>query len=124
MVLSKNDINKEIEAPKTSNLLNINNKITFKIAAKRVVYKGMEDYEPMKYEPWEFKVTTKDGKELSFDINQLEQLAKEVIGIIPKEVEVRNIILEEIKELGITDNAYSVANDLLKNNEMIEFSSL
>lgn len=29
---------------------------------KRVVYKGMEDYEPMKYEPWEFKVTTKDGK--------------------------------------------------------------
>lgn len=29
---------------------------------KDTVYQGMEDYEPMKREPWEFKVTTKSGK--------------------------------------------------------------
>ncbi len=26
------------------------------------IYKGMEDYEPMKYADWVFKETTKDGK--------------------------------------------------------------
>ncbi len=28
----------------------------------KLIYKGLEDYEPMKYEPWIFVPTTKDGK--------------------------------------------------------------
>ena len=26
------------------------------------IYKGLEDYEPMRYEPWVWKFTTKSGK--------------------------------------------------------------
>ena len=32
------------------------------LKGKEVVYRGMEDYEPMRREMWEFIETTKDGK--------------------------------------------------------------
>ena len=29
---------------------------------KKVLYQGLEDYDPMKCEPWKFVQTTKDGR--------------------------------------------------------------
>ena len=53
-------------------------------------------------------------------IESLKELYKEVEGEIPFEVEVRRNILSVLKEMGIEENKYIVANTLLINTNLLE----
>lgn len=52
--------------------------------------------------------------------SRLREKLASVIGEIPFEVSVRNIILQELKNIGIEDNKYSIANELLNNSDILE----
>lgn len=52
--------------------------------------------------------------------SRLSEKLASVIGEIPFEVSVRNIILQELKNIGIEDNKYSIANELLNNSDILE----
>ena len=67
------------------------------------------------------RLTDKDGNEISLQ-DKLNDMLKSTIGVIPFEVEVRNAILEKLETLGIKDNKYSVANDLLNNAPILEIA--
>ena len=73
--------------------------------------------------------TLKETKELSEQkeytqlIGILDEMYKEVVETVPFEVEVRNIILSKLKELGVNENIYTVANELLKNTDILNNSN-
>ena len=52
--------------------------------------------------------------------SKLNEKLASVVGEIPFEVKVRNIILERLNEIEITDNRYSIANDWLKNTTILQ----
>ena len=47
---------------RAGNRINYEDDLVIVLHGSRVIYKGIEDYEPMKHGPWEFVQTTKDGK--------------------------------------------------------------
>ena len=53
-------------------------------------------------------------------IEKLQSMYKEVEGQIPLEIEVRNEILVVLEKIGIENNKYTVANDLLVNSDILE----
>ena len=48
-------------------------------------------------------------------ISTLNKLYKDVVGVIPFEVEIKNKILNNLEQFGIKENKYTVANELLHN---------
>ncbi len=52
--------------------------------------------------------------------SKLNEKLASVVGEIPFEVKVRNIILERLNEIEITDNRYSIANDWLTNTTILQ----
>ena len=53
---------------------------------------------------------------------KLEGMFEHVKGTIPFEIEIRNMILDQLKDLGTEENLYTVANDLLHNTEILKNS--
>ena len=51
---------------------------------------------------------------------ELNQMFKEVKGNIPFEVNVRDEILNQVEKLGIKENKYTVANEVLLNTDILE----
>ncbi len=51
---------------------------------------------------------------------KLQSMYKEIEGEIPFEIEVRRNILSDLEQMGIEDNKYTVANDLLVNSDILE----
>ena len=52
---------KEIKL-RASGRIEYDNDLVVVIDKSKIIYKGLEDYEPMKYEAWKFVETTKSGK--------------------------------------------------------------
>ncbi|MBQ2836092.1 MAG: hypothetical protein IJE68_04595 [Clostridia bacterium] len=69
----------------------------------------------------QIRLKDKDGNEIPLQ-DKLDDILKTSIGVIPFEVEVRNAILEKLETLGVQDNKYSVANDLLNNTPILEMA--
>ena len=55
-------------------------------------------------------------------ISTLNKLYKDVVGVIPFEVEIKNKILNNLEQFGIKENKYTVANELLHNTELLNVS--
>ena len=53
-------------------------------------------------------------------IAKLQNMYKEVEGEIPFEIEIRRNILFVLEQMGIKDNKYTVANDLLVNSDLLK----
>jgi len=53
-------------------------------------------------------------------IDKLKNMYKEVEGEIPFEVEIRSYLLESLEQIGVKDNRYTVANDWLRNTDILE----
>ena len=53
-------------------------------------------------------------------ISKLQNMYKEVEGEIPFEIEVRKNILATLEQMGIENNKYTVANDLLINSDILK----
>ena len=54
--------------------------------------------------------------------SKLNEKLASVVGEIPFEVKVRNIILEKLKDFGVEENIYTIANELLINTEMLNYA--
>ena len=68
-------------------------------------------------------ITLKENKELEqYDTitKQLDEMYKNVVGTIPFEVEVRNKILSILEDFGIEENKCTVANELLRNTNILK----
>ena len=68
-------------------------------------------------------ITLKENKELEqYDTitKQLDEMYKNVVGAIPFEVEVRNKILSILEDFGIEENKCTVANELLRNTNILK----
>ena len=55
-------------------------------------------------------------------MNCLDESYEKARGVIPFEIEVRNKILNKLEELGIEENKYTVANELLQNTEIFKIT--
>ncbi len=68
----------------------------------------------------------KEDKELSeheeYDeiISNLESMYEGVVGVIPFEIEVMNKIIDRLEEMGINENIYTIANELLRNTDILK----
>ena len=51
-------------------------------------------------------------------INILNKMYNNVVGIIPFEIEIRNKLLNKLRTVGIEENQYTIANELLHNSEL------
>ena len=56
-------------------------------------------------------------------MNCLDEMYEKARGVIPFEIEVRNKILKKLEELGVEENKYTVANELLQNTEILKVAS-
>ena len=68
-------------------------------------------------------ITLKENKELEqYDTitKQLDEMYKNVVGTIQFEVEVRNKILSILEDFGIEENKCTVANELLRNTNILK----
>lgn len=63
----------------------------------------------------------KDGNEISLQ-DKLDGRLEKSIKEIRFEVEVRNAVLQKLEELGIENNKYSVANDWIRNSEILDLA--
>ena len=72
--------------------------------------------------------TLKEDKELSEHeeyneiIGNLESMYEKVVGVIPFEIVVMNKIIDRLKEMGIEENIYTVANELLRNTDILKIA--
>lgn len=70
------------------------------------------------------KLLEKDKKIPQQIINELYKNFKQVENEIPFEVAIRNYILKSLELLGLKENIYSIANELLINSDIIKYSKV